>query len=187
MIMAFGATGWQWTNPPRQWTADDGLSLFCDAGTDLWRRTHYGYTFDTAHQFGRQVRGDLRLTVTFSGDYADQYDQAGALLRIDESTWIKAGVEYVDGHHHLSTVVTRERSDWSVLPLDAPADQVTIDLERQGDAVTVRYGLGDEAPQHLLRLAYFPPDAPALAGAMAAAPAGQGFAVRFSDVRLAGC
>jgi regulation of enolase protein 1 (concanavalin A-like superfamily) len=184
MIMAFGETGWQWLNAPREWTTDDGLSLFCDAATDLWCTTHYGYDKDSAHQFGRTLPGDLRLTVTFSGDYAEQYDQAGAILRIDEANWIKAGIEYVDGGYHLSTVVTRGFSDWSVLPLGRVAERVTIDLERAGDAVTVRYGLDGEPPQTLLRLAYFPPGGAALAGAMAAAPVGKGFAVRFSDVRV---
>lgn len=184
MIMAFGATDWQWINAPREWVADDGLSLFCDQGTDLWRKTHYGYTYDSAHLFGKVVPGDFRLTVTFEGDYAEQYDQAGAVVRIDEQSWIKAGVEYVDGGYTLSTVVTREVSDWSVLPLTRSAERVTFDLERTGDAVTVRYGLDGEPPEHLLRLAYFPPGEPALAGVMAAAPVGKGFAVRFTDVRV---
>lgn len=186
MIMAFGAPGWQWINPPRQWTADDGLSMFCDPGTDLWRRTHYGYTFDNAHLFGRTIPGDLRLAVTFSGDYAEQYDQAGAILRIDAENWIKAGVEYVDGGFHLSTVVTREVSDWSVLPLRGTPERVTIELVREGDAVTIRYGLADEPPAEQVRLAYFPPGSPALAGAMAAAPVGKGFATRFSDIAITG-
>ncbi|TDC08081.1 DUF1349 domain-containing protein [Nonomuraea longispora] len=183
MIMAFGETGWHWLNPPREWTADDGLSLICDPATDMWRRTHYGYTYDSAHMFGRTLPGDLKLTVTFAGDYAEQYDQAGALLRIDEHQWIKAGVEYVDGGFHLSTVVTREFSDWSVLPLGRAADRVTFTLERAGDAVTVRYGLDGDPPETLLRLAYFPPGRPVMAGAMAAAPVGKGFAVRFGEVR----
>ncbi|MEV4169101.1 MULTISPECIES: DUF1349 domain-containing protein [unclassified Nonomuraea] len=184
MIMAFGETGWEWLNVPREWAADDGLSLFCDPGTDLWRETHYGYSYDTAHLFGRTVPGDARLTVTFSGDYAEQYDQAGAVLRIGQDDWIKAGVEYVDGGFHLSTVVTRGFSDWSVLPLGRSARRVTFGLERAGDAVTVRYGLDDDPPETMLRLAYFPPGRPALAGAMAAAPVGKGFAVRFSDIQI---
>lgn len=184
MIMAFGASDWQWINPPREWTADDGLALFCEQGTDLWRKTHYGYTYDSAHLFGRVVPGDFRLTVTFTGEYAEQYDQAGAVLRIDETTWIKAGIEYVDGAYALSTVVTREVSDWSVLPLHENVDRVTFDLERAGDAVTVRYGLDGEEPEHMLRLAYFPPGEPVLAGAMAAAPVGKGFPVRFTEVRV---
>jgi regulation of enolase protein 1 (concanavalin A-like superfamily) len=37
----------------------------------------------------------------------------------------------------------------------------------------------------MLRLAYFPPGQAALAGAMAAAPAGKGFPVRFTEIRAA--
>ncbi|MFD1938126.1 DUF1349 domain-containing protein [Nonomuraea mangrovi] len=184
MIMAFGSSDWQWINPPREWTADDGLSLVCDPGTDLWRKTHYGYTYDTAHLFGRIVSGDFALTVTFTGDYAEQYDQAGAVLRIDEENWVKAGVEYVDGAFHLSTVVTREVSDWSVLPLPQTSGSVTFALERKGDAVTVRYGLDGAAPESMLRLAYFPAAVPTLAGAMAAAPVGKGFPVRVDDLSI---
>ncbi|TMR12097.1 DUF1349 domain-containing protein [Nonomuraea turkmeniaca] len=186
MIMAFGETGWQWVNAPRQWTVDDGLTLFCEPGTDLWNATHYGYTYDTAHMFGRTLPGDLRLEVTFSGEYAEQYDQAGAVLRIDEDNWIKAGIEHVDGGFHLSTVVTRQFSDWSVLPLDRSPRRVTFALERAGDAVTVRYGLDDDPPETMLRLAYFPPGQAALAGAMAAAPVGKGFAVRVADIDITG-
>ncbi|NUP04269.1 MAG: DUF1349 domain-containing protein [Nonomuraea sp.] len=186
MIMAFGEKDWHWLNPPREWTAGDGLSLRCEPGTDMWRRTHYGYITDTAHQFGRPVSGDFRLTVTFSADYADQYDQAGAVLRAGEHEWIKAGVEFVDGGFHLSTVVTREFSDWSVLPLARAADAVTFELERAGDAVTVRYGLDGAAPETMLRLAYLSPDREVFAGAMAAAPTGRGFTVRFTDLRVTG-
>jgi uncharacterized protein len=184
MIEAFGANDWQWVNAPREWAVDDGLSLRCEPGTDMWRQTHYGYTTHNAHMLGRTVEGDFRLTVTFTGDYTEQYDQAGAVLRIDENNWIKAGVEYVDGGFHLSTVVTRQFSDWSVLPLDRAADRVTFDLERTGDAVTVRYGLDDDPPQTMLRLAYFPPAQPALAGAMAAAPTGKGFTAHFTAVQI---
>ncbi|WP_246083652.1 DUF1349 domain-containing protein [Nonomuraea diastatica] len=75
-------------------------------------------------------QGDLLLSVTFNGDYAERYDQAGAVLRIGEHHWIKANVEYVDGGFHLSTVVTREFSGWSVLPLGRAAQRVTFTLER---------------------------------------------------------
>ncbi|MBA2889288.1 DUF1349 domain-containing protein [Nonomuraea soli] len=186
MITAFGASGWQWVNPPREWVADDGLSLFCDPATDMWRVTHYGYTYDSAHLFGRVCPGDLRLSTTFSGEFAEQYDQAGVVLRIDERSWIKAGVEYVDGGLHLSTVVTRDFSDWSVLPLGRMAERVTFDLERTGDAVTVRYGLDGGPAETMLRLAYFPPGQPALAGVMAAAPVGKGFSVRFRELSISG-
>jgi regulation of enolase protein 1 (concanavalin A-like superfamily) len=78
----------------------------------------------------------------------------------------------------LSVVVTREMSDWSVIPLEHAPDAVTLDVQRTGDAVTVTYG------EAMLRLAYFPPGVPVLAGAMCASPTGRGFTVRFSRVEL---
>ena len=96
-------------------------------------------------------------------------------LRIDEHNWIKTGIELVDGRQQLSVVVTREFSDWSVTPAPA-ADEITIEATRTGDTVTVRTG------GSMLRLAYFPPDVPALAGVMCAAPDGRGFQARFTDV-----
>ncbi|GIH24437.1 hypothetical protein Aph01nite_27470 [Acrocarpospora phusangensis] len=174
-----------WINEPNSWTAaDDTLTVHVDPKTDLWQQTHYGYSFDNAPMYGRTVEGDLRVTVTFDADYAEQYDQAGAILRIDEKNWIKAGVEFVDGALQISVVVTREVSDWSVQPAPGSPSSVTIDLHREGDAVTVRYGLDGAEPTNMIRLAYFPPQVPALAGAMAAAPVGKGFEVRFSKVSI---
>ncbi|MFC6086759.1 DUF1349 domain-containing protein [Sphaerisporangium aureirubrum] len=177
-------SGWQWINEPAKWSAGDDLRITADARTDLWRVTHYGYSFGNAHMFGTTVPGDTRVTTTFRGDYTEQYDQAGAVLHADEDNWIKAGVEFVDGALHLSTVVTRGFSDWSVTAAPRPAESVTFDLHREGDTVMVRYGLDGDEPSTLLRLAYFPPGLPALAGVMCAAPAGSGFETRFIRVTV---
>ncbi|MEV0975102.1 DUF1349 domain-containing protein [Microtetraspora glauca] len=177
-------TDWEWVNEPRDWAAGEGLRMVADPSTDLWQKTHYGYSYDTAHMFGRVMPGDLRITATFEIDWAEQYDQAGVVLRIDEENWIKAGAEFVDGMPYISVVVTRGWSDWSVTAAPGSFGSITMDLERAGDAVTVRYGLDDAKPEQMLRLAYFPPAVPALAGVMCAAPVGKGFETRFSRVSL---
>ncbi|WP_067181395.1 DUF1349 domain-containing protein [Microtetraspora niveoalba] len=177
-------TDWEWINEPREWESGEILRVVADPGTDLWQKTHYGYSYDTGHMFGRVVPGDLRITATFEIGWAEQYDQAGVVLRIDEENWIKAGAELVDGVPHLSVVVTRGWSDWSVtVPGDA-FGSVTVDCERTGDTATVRYGLDGAPPERMLRLAYFPPDVPAFAGVMCAAPVGKGFETRFGQVSL---
>jgi regulation of enolase protein 1 (concanavalin A-like superfamily)/ribosomal protein S18 acetylase RimI-like enzyme len=183
----FGLTGWSWCNPPSEWTASDGfLDVTTDPDTDFWVRTHYGFVRDTGHALLRPVPAAFRLRATFAGGYRDQYDQAGLLLRMDATNWIKAGIEFVDGRRQVSAVVTRGMSDWSVSPLDGPATgPVTVEFERAGDTVTVRYADGAATPSTLLRLAYFPEGGGATAGPMCASPDGAGFTTRFSDLRLA--
>lgn len=180
----FGHTGWTWLNPPASWAPrGDGLEIRTAPDTDFWAATHYGFVRDTGHALLRTVSAEFRLRATFAGDYREQYDQAGLLLRLDAGNWIKAGVEYVDGTEQLSAVVTREVSDWSVVPLarvSAVTSPVTVELHREGDTVTIRYGTGGEEPSALLRLAWFPPGLPARAGPMCASPDGAGCTVRFT-------
>lgn len=178
--------GWQWINEPAKWSAGMELRVTADARTDMWRVTHYGYSYDTAHLFGRVVPGDVRVSATFRADYAAQYDQAGAVLRVDENNWIKAGVEYVDGEVNISAVMTRDFSDWSVLPVSGPVESVTLELVREGDTATLRFGLNGAPPATLHRLAYLRPATPVFAGVMCAAPVGEGFETRFSAVEVTG-
>lgn len=178
---AFGTTGWQWLNPPADHDTSDGLVVRTAPDTDFWRTTHYGFVRDTGHALGRTVSGDFAATASFSGEYTHLYDQAGLLLRIDEATWLKTGIEYVDGEQLLSVVVTREVSDWSVVSLPASPASVTIAVERTGDTATVKYGLDGAPATRMARLAYFPPNAPVFTGVMAASPQGPGFSARFDS------
>ncbi|MEU5846025.1 DUF1349 domain-containing protein [Saccharopolyspora shandongensis] len=187
-ITLFGLSGWRWLNPPVNWLSYGGLTVTADSGTDFWRTTHYGFVRDSGHALLRMVGPRFKLTTRLFGDYREQYDQAGLLLRLDERNWIKAGIELVDGEQLLSAVVTRDVSDWSVVPLEAvcgPVESITLELERAGDTVTVRYAADGSEPKAVLRVAYFPPDLPAEAGPMCASPDGAGFAIRFSEVSLA--
>lgn len=175
------SNGWHWFNEPAQW---HGNTVTTDPDTDFWRTTHYGFVRDTGHILGTDRTGDFELTVTFAGDYAEQYDQAGIAIRADEKNWIKSGIELVDGQQQLSAVVTREVSDWSVVALAEPAGSVTIKAARTGDTVTISYGLNGAPPATMLRLAYFPPELSVLAGVMCASPTGKGFATRFENITI---
>ena len=113
-------TDMRWLNEPPEWSVDDDLlSVTTGERTDFWRETHYGFVRDNGHFFYTETEGDFSAEATFSAEYEHLYDQAGLMLRLNERYWIKAGVEYSDGERLLSTVVTRERSDWSVTSLDA--------------------------------------------------------------------
>ena len=136
-------SGFEWLNPPPRWSGDAGaLELETGANTDFWRETFYGFVRDSGHAWLRPVEGDFSLSVRFRGAYETLYDQAGLMLRRDDGTWIKTGIEYTDGAMHFSVVVTGPRSDWSVIPLDAgPDTEVAARLTRHGDAVRVQYAL----------------------------------------------
>jgi uncharacterized protein len=179
----------RWLNEPKHWSAaGDVLTVTAEAGTDFWRRTHYGYVTDNGHLFGADLTGDFNVSVVVSGAYSAQYDQAGAMIRVDDRHWLKTGVELVDGRARFSTVVTLEYSSWAVADLPPGFAELSLLLVRRGDSVEVRYAVDDRATEAaemgLAAVAYLPPGQPALAGAMCAAPAGGGFTVSFRDLTI---
>ena len=111
----------QWLNEPAQWSEQRGsLVVTADAATDFWRITGYGYVRDNGHLYAEQLAGDFELSMRVRGSYSAQYDQAGAMVRLDERRWLKTGVEYFDGRPRFSTVITLEHSSWVMA--DLPAD-----------------------------------------------------------------
>ena len=156
-----------------------------DPGTDFWRTTGYGYVHDNGHIYGEPLPGDLDVSVRVRGAFASQYDQAGIMLRADEQTWLKTGLEFFEGRPRLSTVLTMGCSSWMVADLPPGTDEVTLRVSRRGDAVEVRYAAGDGAAE-LAALVFMPPDREMLAGIVCAAPEGSGFSVAFHDLRIVG-
>ncbi len=107
------------------------------------------------------------------------------MLRADEQTWLKTGLEFFEGRPRLSTVLTMGWSSWMVADLPPGTDEVTLRVSRRGDAVEVRYAAGDGAAE-LAALVFMPPGREMLAGIVCAAPEGSGFSVAFHDLRIAG-
>jgi hypothetical protein len=174
----------EWKSEPRQWQAlPDGIQLTTDAGTDFWRHTHYGFVRDNGHFRFDTVHRDFELEVTIAGDYRDQYDQAGLMVRTDDEHWIKCGIEFVDDRELVSAVVTNRQSDWAVAPRTEAArgTPLRLALERKIDVVTISYGPSDHPT--MLRMAPFATGA-TQAGIMAASPQGGGFEVTFTGFEL---
>jgi regulation of enolase protein 1 (concanavalin A-like superfamily) len=173
-----------WFNEPKHWRRD-GNALICTAGpkTDFWRKTFYGYTTDNGHVYYRQVRGDFTCEVKITGQYRDQYDQAGIMLRSDQNTWMKCGVEFVDSHQNMSVVITREFSDWSTARLPENNGPLWLRVVRKGPAVDIFHSLHGKDYMES-RLGYLGPADPMMVGLMCAAPEGNGFEVRFDDWKI---
>lgn len=174
----------EWLNEPASWQrTGDVLTVSVDPGTDFWRETGYGYIRDSGHVYGEVLAGDLDVSVRLRCTLSAQYDQAGVMLRADERTWLKTGVEFFEGRGRLSTVLTHGRSSWMVTDLPAGTDEIVLRVSRRGDAVEVRYVIED-GPAELAALVFMPPDREVLAGVMAAAPEGPGFRVTFHDLHI---
>ncbi len=169
----------EWLNRPPQWQAQNGtITVTSGPKTDFWRKTHYGFLRDSGHFYGREVEGDFTVEVRFQGEYEALYDQAGLMLRVDETTWMKCGIEYVEGMQYVSAVVTRDFSDWSVAPLADNPPALRLRVTRRGPAVEVHYAR-DEGDFALLRIAYLAPDERMRVGIMCASPEGEGFTTTF--------
>lgn len=171
----------EWLNPPQDVAADGAeLLVTARAGSDFWRTTSYGFVRDDGHALLTGFPPGTAVEVGFRADFTELFDQAGALVRVDASTWIKAGVEMSDGLPQLGAVVTHGTSDWSLAPVPEWAGrEVTVRVSRSGDAVTVRARCERE-PWRTVRLAWLDPEAEAQAGLFCCAPERAGLTVRFT-------
>ncbi len=173
----------RWVNEPPEWAVEDGvLSVTTGDRTDFWRETYYGFVRDDGHLYAVEVEGDFTVQVTFAGEYEELYDQLGLMVRVDGRNWVKTGVEYTDGVPHLSAVVTRDFSDWSVVVPSDPGPEFTLRLTRRRDSVQVRYL--DGAEWRMLRLGYLVPADRCLVGLMCCSPQRSGFRARFRDLTV---
>ncbi len=174
----------RWLNEPARWSIASGtLHLATDAATDFWRETHYGFIRDNGHFLGFTTGEAFTAEVRVKGEYPSLYDQAGLMVRIDETRWVKAGVEFSDGQLNLSVVVTDGRSDWSVTRPDGDATDVRLRLTVKGGALRVQAST-DGAVWPLLRLASFPAAPAYQVGPMACTPERAGLEIAFSDFRI---
>ncbi len=173
-----------WANEPKVWSLAAGiLDVTTDAETDFWRETHYGFTHDNGHFFGVETGEAFTAELRVRADYQALYDQAGIMVRLDETRWVKAGIELSDGRAMLSSVLTDGRSDWATGPYEHdPSDfrmRATV-----ADGVLRLQVSADGRLWPLVRLAPFPEAKSYSVGPMCCTPTRAGLTVRFSDFRL---
>ena len=183
-------TSWSsgtWLNPPVSAEADkNDLLVTAAGGSDFWQETSYGFRRDSGHALLTPFAADTAVEVSFVVDYSGLYDQAGLLVRLDESTWVKAGVEVSDGAPQLAVVVTRGQSDWSMAPVpDWQGREVSIRASWSGGALTLRARPDASTAWRMMRLAPFAESVSVTAGPYCCAPERAGLTVRFTGWRSA--
>ena len=174
----------QWFNEPEKWTIQqNSLTMQVTPGSDYWRIAHYGFTVDDAPFYYTTYGGEFEAKVKLTGAYKARFDQMGLMLRIDHKNYIKTGVEFVDGKFNVSTVVTHDKSDWSVLPLTDAPPFIWIKVIRRLDAVEIFYSL-DDKNYIMTRNAPLQDNTPVMVGLMAASPDGTGFEAKFENFKV---
>ena len=180
----FGRHDGVWLNEPNQWSAPgDRLEIVTDKATDFWRETHYGFVRDSGHFLGFPTAGAFTAELCVQGDFRELYDQAGIMVRIDAQHWVKAGIEFSDGHAMLGSVLTDGRSDWATAHYGHDARDFRI-RATVADGVLRLQASADGKLWPLMRLAPFPKASSYLVGPMACTPERAGLKVVFSAFRL---
>ena len=173
-----------WLNEPKSWEIAGGsLRLTTNKQTDFWRETHYGFVRDSGHFFGCAVTGEFSAQLRIRARYAEQYDQAGIMVRIDEQHWVKAGIEFCDGRPSLGSVLTLARSDWATGIFDGDAGDFRI-RATVAKGVLKLQASADGRVWPILRLCPFPVAERYLVGPMACTPERSGLEVEFSDLTI---
>ncbi len=169
-----------WLNEPEQWSADgERLRVTTDNQTDFWRETHYGFTHDNGHFLGFEAAGDFTASLRVQGAFETLYDQAGMMVRIDETHWVKFGVERWKGRTMFSSVLTLGRSDWAVgAELGADIFHLRAGVAKGALRLDVS---GDGDSWSLLRIAPFPEAKIYRVGPTACSPTRAGLEVAFSS------
>jgi uncharacterized protein len=175
----------KWYNEPKSWKIEgDTIRVDSDGKTDFWRKTHYGFIRDNGHFYYREAAGDFVAEVKVSGRYKSLYDQAGLMVRLNELVWVKCGVEFVNSVQQASAVVTREFSDWSVVPLPDNPPSLWLQIKRRGTALEIFYATDRTQEFTMLRMAYLTENDAVQVGIMSASPDGDGFTAIFENFSI---
>ncbi|HWK43079.1 MAG TPA: DUF1349 domain-containing protein [Stellaceae bacterium] len=171
----------RWLNEPDQWAlVPDGLTATTNYATDFWRETHYGFTRNSGHFFGCEALGGFTASLRVRAQYESLYDQAGIMVRLDDATWIKAGIELSDGEALLGSVLTIGQSDWATGPFRGDASDFWIRVTVDRGVLRLQAST-DGRRWPLTRLCPFPVAARYAVGPMCCTPERAGLEVLFSD------
>jgi regulation of enolase protein 1 (concanavalin A-like superfamily) len=180
----FGREDYTWFNEPATWAASgNALDLVTDGKTDFWRETHYGFIRDNGHLLAFETEAGFTAQLRVQANFEELYDQAGLMVRLDERNWIKAGIEFSDGQAMLSSVLTRDQSDWTTSPFAGNAKDFWLRVTVKAGVLRLQVSM-DGRLWPLVRLAPFPMASRYWVGPMCCTPERAGLKVRFSEFRL---
>jgi regulation of enolase protein 1 (concanavalin A-like superfamily) len=181
----------RWFCEPRTWRADAAsrtLRIEPDAGTDFWQKTHYDFRVDNGHFLFTEIDRDFTLGAHVRFDPVHQYDQAGLMVRLSPTCWLKTSVEFEPGApSRLGSVVTNAGfSDWSTQEFPPGLREVWLRIRRTGGDYLVEAAREPDAFSQI-RLAHLAEDdgnRPIRVGPYACSPRGSGYVAELDAIEL---
>ena len=150
------------------------INPYFETKTTFRRRAGLEHKVDHAFIYGLKLNGDGEVAMRFRPEHRHQHSEASLTIRVDEANWVKAGAEYLGGQHLVSTVTTRDHTDWSLSPVDSDSDEIWLRLIRDGGTVTVAHA-DDGVAYTTIASTYLPGGIAALGGIASSRPVSEGF------------
>jgi len=177
LINSFNDNRLIWLNNPSSWNIDDNtgekegscgnsnieqdgklLIIYPPTKKDFWLKTFYTplliKTDASALLCDIPLEIESTCKIDLSLNAITQFDQGGLLVYIDESHWMKCGIEYCDGMPRLSVVVTNTFSDWSTQMWSSLSVRLKIHKVRQSDSIVVEAAEIGSEDYHFIRIAH---------------------------------
>jgi uncharacterized protein len=178
----------KWMNEP-EWNGEDGRSgvkairVQVPGGTDCWRKTRHNMISDNVPFYYRNVMGDFEVILHATTKFTGNYEQAGIMVRESPEVWMTCGFQVFDGQPQASAVITRDTSDWSLLPLPETQDSMYFVVKRTKEVVECFYSFdGFEWTQ--IRQSILSEANKLMVGLYGACPQGEGFEVVFEHFTI---
>lgn len=122
-------------------TGEEELHLRAPSKKDFWSKTFYTPLLvkSDASALLYTVPDGVESTIRMDFEYnpQTQFDQAGLLIFVDQTHWVKCGIELCDGTPRLSVVVCNDFSDWSTQPWSSNSISLKIHKVNQSDSLVV--------------------------------------------------
>lgn len=166
-----------WLNHPSSWNVSDpkgelegsqgkayvsefgsSLSIQPPAKKDFWSKTFYTPTLiksDASALLGQvPLHREATVSIDFELTAVSQFDQAGLLIYIDDTHWVKCGIEYCDGVPRLSVVVCNDFSDWSTQTWPSFSARIKVHKILQSDSIVIEAAPLDTSQFQFVRIAH---------------------------------
>ena len=175
-----------WFNEPTRYQLGSGLTLFTDANTDFWQKTHYGFQRDDGHCLLTNIADDFCLMTHVEFRPQNKYDQCGLIVRIDKDNWIKVSTEFEnEAKSRLGSVVTNlGYSDWASQDISSEYSQMWYRISKNGGDFLLENSF-DGQNWSQLRIAHLHQQTePIQIGVYACSPIGKDFWCNFKTLEI---